>query len=143
MQVELRIVGSSQLGSSMFMIGAIRIDRQKFLIGREPECHFRPNSVLVSRHHCVLLRDEFTLRVRDLGSKNGTFVNGEEVHGDVVLEDEDVIVLGDMTLQVIFSDAEEFEHVESDTALARDEHPTESLESATSRDGAMGAPGGN
>ena len=49
----------------------------KLLIGREQDCHLRLESGLVSRHHCVLLLDEYTLRIRDLGSRNGTYVNGQ------------------------------------------------------------------
>jgi len=64
----------------------------KLLIGREPDCQLRLDSGLVSRHHCVLLLDEYTLRIRDLGSTNGTFVNGSRIgkgqtvlmHGDIV-----------------------------------------------------------
>src|SRR5207247_11148736 len=49
-------------------------------IGRAPDCHVRlPNDELhwtISRHHCVLDIDPPLVRVRDLGSRNGTFVNG-------------------------------------------------------------------
>jgi len=64
----------------------------KLLIGREQDCQLRLESGLVSRQHCVLMLDEYTLRVRDLGSKNGTYVNGRRIssgqmvllHGDIV-----------------------------------------------------------
>jgi pSer/pThr/pTyr-binding forkhead associated (FHA) protein len=116
MQVELRIVGSTRPGSSLFMIGAIQIGRDKFLIGRDPECHFRPNSALVSRHHCVILKDQYAVRIRDLGSRNGTLVNSQPIHGDCVLKNEDVIVVGDLNLQV-FIEADGEPASESDTTV--------------------------
>src|SRR2546430_2063341 len=42
----------------------------------------------------VIARHGATFSVRDLGSKNGTFVNGERITGDVVLHDGDVIGFG-------------------------------------------------
>ena len=53
------------------------------VIGRANDCTIQlPTNLLhagVSRHHCVLEITPPAVRVRDLGSLNGTFVNGEEV----------------------------------------------------------------
>jgi eukaryotic-like serine/threonine-protein kinase len=55
----------------------------KVAVGRSPECALRirgePNDLTVSRRHCVLVIDPPTLRVRDLGSRNGTYVNGTKI----------------------------------------------------------------
>jgi pSer/pThr/pTyr-binding forkhead associated (FHA) protein len=123
MQVELRIIGSTEPGSSMFTIGAIQVGRDKFLIGRDPECHFRPNSPLVSRHHCVVLKDQYSVRVRDLGSRNGTIVNGQQIQGDYVLKNEDVIVIGGLTLQAFISDGEIEQPVAADTTVTTQNPP--------------------
>jgi pSer/pThr/pTyr-binding forkhead associated (FHA) protein len=52
-------------------------------IGRASDCTIRlPNDYLnwtVSRHHCLLEIDPPLVRVSDLGSLNGTFVNGEPI----------------------------------------------------------------
>jgi pSer/pThr/pTyr-binding forkhead associated (FHA) protein len=49
-------------------------------VGRAEDCDVQlPGDLLhrtVSRHHCLLDIDPPTVRVRDLGSRNGTFVNG-------------------------------------------------------------------
>jgi len=79
----------------------IPLESDRFLIGRETDCNLRPDNELISRHHCVLRRDEYGLRVRDLGSKNGTFVNGEKIRGDVVLSDGDELRFGDMTFHIV------------------------------------------
>ena len=77
---------------------------RKLLIGREEDCHLRPESEFVSRHHCVLLLDEYTLRIRDLGSKNGTFVNGRRIGtSETILLHDDMISIGEMIGQIDLS----------------------------------------
>jgi eukaryotic-like serine/threonine-protein kinase len=51
-----------------------------FLLGRSRGCAIVfPFDATVSRHHCVVSADESGVWVQDLGSLNGTFVNGEKV----------------------------------------------------------------
>src|SRR5580704_14884898 len=85
---------------------SIEVSHGKLLIGREPDCHLRPDSPLVSRHHCVLLLDDYTLRIRDLASKNGTFVNSRRVGtSETILSHGDIVALGDMVCQASVSSA--------------------------------------
>jgi hypothetical protein len=53
------------------------------LLGRDEDCDPRlPNDQdhrLISRHHCLLEINPPTIRVRDFGSRNGTFVNGTKI----------------------------------------------------------------
>jgi pSer/pThr/pTyr-binding forkhead associated (FHA) protein len=85
---------------------SIEVSHGKLLIGREPDCHLRPDSPLISRHHCVLLLDDYTLRIRDLASKNGTFVNSRRVGtSETILSHGDIVALGDMVCQVSVSSA--------------------------------------
>ncbi len=50
------------------------------VVGRCVDCKVRlPGDWTVSRHHCLLEVDPPYLRVQDLGSLNGTYVNGEKV----------------------------------------------------------------
>jgi pSer/pThr/pTyr-binding forkhead associated (FHA) protein len=94
LKAELRVVSSSQTGA------VIPLPEGKFLIGREHDCHMRPNSELVSRHHCAFTVDEYALRLRDLGSTNGTLVNGERLRGTVVLKAGDLVTVGKLEFQV-------------------------------------------
>ena len=48
-------------------------------IGRSPDAAFMVEAALVSRLHCQLLATDDALQVCDLGSTNGTFVNGKRV----------------------------------------------------------------
>ena len=78
----------------------IALPAGKFLIGREEDCHLRPNSDLVSRHHCVFITDDYGVRLRDLGSTNGTFIDGERLRGAQPLEDGAKVECGGLTFKV-------------------------------------------
>jgi len=97
-QAELRVATGKQMGS------VISLPVGKFLVGREEDCHLRPNSDLVSRHHCVFTSDEYSVRLRDLGSTNGTFVNGERIRGQVILKEGDRVVIGKLEFDVVVRD---------------------------------------
>jgi pSer/pThr/pTyr-binding forkhead associated (FHA) protein len=51
----------------------------KALIGRGTDCNFRIPLLSISRRHCELTFNDATLHVHDLGSRNGTFVNGMRI----------------------------------------------------------------
>ena len=97
-QAELRIATGNKQGNS------ISLPQGKFLVGREEDCHLRPNSDLVSRHHCVFTVDDFSLRLRDLGSTNGTFVNGQRLVGAVNLKQGDRVVIGKLDFEVMIAE---------------------------------------
>jgi hypothetical protein len=63
------------------------------VIGRMPECAVPLTDPQVSRQHAEVRRDDTGYRVVDLGSMNGTLVNGVVVR-DQVLNDGDVIQVG-------------------------------------------------
>jgi pSer/pThr/pTyr-binding forkhead associated (FHA) protein len=79
---------------------AIQFSEGEFVFGRGPECHVRPNSELVSRQHCMLRVSDDAVQVRDLGSSNGTLVNGSRVVEERALHDGDVLQLGPLVLQL-------------------------------------------
>lgn len=49
------------------------------VIGRAPECNLRIAAGQISRKHCEILVGDAGVRVRDLGSSNGTFVGDERI----------------------------------------------------------------
>lgn len=92
---ELKVVGGKHSGQ------VIPLNRRKFLIGREQDCQLRPNSEMVSRHHCVFSLDDFSVRLRDLGSTNGTLVNGERIQRETVLSTADRILIGNLEFELV------------------------------------------
>jgi pSer/pThr/pTyr-binding forkhead associated (FHA) protein len=68
-----------------------------FLIGRDRQCHLRPHCDLVSKLHCAIAAWAGMVRVRDLRSKNGTFLNGRRIRGEMVVGDGDQLKVGTLT----------------------------------------------
>lgn len=74
------------------------ITRDRVTIGRSRESDiFLPDQWL-SRHHAEIRRDAGGFAVVDLGSKNGTLLNGDQVADIQRLHDGDVITLGEHVL---------------------------------------------
>jgi predicted component of type VI protein secretion system len=53
--------------------------REPLVVGRHPHCDVRLRSIRVSRRHCCLTEVDGEVAVRDLGSSNGTLINGRGV----------------------------------------------------------------
>jgi pSer/pThr/pTyr-binding forkhead associated (FHA) protein len=68
-------------------------------IGRSTGAEFIVEAALVSRLHCQLTATADSLQVKDLGSTNGTFVNGTRVK-TAELKDGDTLAVGRMELTV-------------------------------------------
>lgn len=69
-------------------------------LGRHDDCVVRIKSSQVSRRHCELFDVGGKLTLRDLGSSNGTFVNGKRVIGQQTLKVGDELTVGAVTLRV-------------------------------------------
>jgi anti-anti-sigma factor len=78
----------------------IPIVRSPFLIGRDPACHLRPASSLVSNQHCALTLRDGKVFVRDLGSTNGTFLNDKPVRGEQELQQGDALRIGPLDFDI-------------------------------------------
>ncbi len=77
-----------------------RIPGATIRVGRAPDNDVvLGDDLLVSRHHAVLTRREDRWRVQDLGSPNGTFLNGRRVT-DAILGGEDVLGIGHFLLHL-------------------------------------------
>jgi hypothetical protein len=73
------------------------------IVGRAPGADIVIAASYVSGRHARISRLGESLIVEDLGSTNGTTVNGAAIHNARQLEDGDTIGIGDVTLRVSFS----------------------------------------
>ena len=64
-----------------------RLDARSTIAGRHPEVDIFLDDVTVSRKHAEFLRSGSSFTVRDLGSLNGTYCDGERIDGEVALSD--------------------------------------------------------
>ena len=70
-------------------------------IGRSTGAQFMVDAALVSRLHCQLSATSESLHVKDLGSTNGTFVNGKRITS-AELRDGDRLAVGRVELKISF-----------------------------------------
>ncbi|MDZ4821527.1 MAG: EAL domain-containing protein [Planctomycetota bacterium] len=72
-------------------IRKVTIKQLPFRIGRLPELHFSLPDPTISKQHAEFFEQNGTLLLRDLGSTNGTFVNGTRLRGETVVREGDLI----------------------------------------------------
>ncbi len=70
--------------------------KDSFIIGRDPASDLHIQDIEVSRRHARLIAQSSGFVLEDLGSTNGTFVNGERVRTITVLRPGDEIRLGEV-----------------------------------------------
>lgn len=71
----------------------------EFVLGRLPECDIQLQSNMVSRKHARVVRRGREFVLEDLGSGNGSFVNGKRITEPVALRHDDRIKLGPVLLR--------------------------------------------
>jgi serine phosphatase RsbU (regulator of sigma subunit) len=69
------------------------------VLGRAPECQIQLDSNMVSRRHAQVTREKDSYFVEDLGSGNGTFVNGKRINERTQLKSNDRVKLGPILLR--------------------------------------------
>ncbi len=74
---------------------AFEISKEVTTLGRDITNDIVINDRETSRHHLRLMRSGDTMTIEDLGSTNGTFVNGKRVSGVTPLQNGDMIGLGE------------------------------------------------
>jgi ABC-2 type transport system ATP-binding protein len=93
-QVRLRVVQGPDAGQVFEITGTI-------VVGRDPSCDLVLNDDQVSRRHLQLTVDLDRAVVQDLGSTNGTFVNGALVAGEQTLSGGDRLQAGGSLLELV------------------------------------------
>jgi pSer/pThr/pTyr-binding forkhead associated (FHA) protein len=94
MELKLTVLAGAKKGT------AIPLKKDDFVIGRASDCTLRAGSEAISRRHCVIKRAADGFVVSDLGSRNGTFVNDEQIAGETALKIGDTLRVGPLTFCV-------------------------------------------
>ena len=84
----------------------IPLEKGTVVLGRGQDADIRMDDELVSRRHCAITFDGDGVTVKDLGSTNGTFVDGSPI-SESKLEDHNRLQIGKMVLKIDFKDASE------------------------------------
>jgi pSer/pThr/pTyr-binding forkhead associated (FHA) protein len=91
MPQALKVTGG--MGKSLLEANLQR--RESVVIGRGTECDVVIQDLKASRRHCQLSRKEDGFLLEDLGSRNGTFVNGQRIAAPVLLKANHTFQIGD------------------------------------------------
>jgi hypothetical protein len=110
-EIVLEIIGGNLKGEEF-----VFDEKGLCLIGRSADCALqipKEKDMKISRRHCLLILDPPHVRIRDLGSRNGTYVNSEllkpgilsdkpeeETPVDRVLRDKDIVEIGECVFMV-------------------------------------------
>jgi pSer/pThr/pTyr-binding forkhead associated (FHA) protein len=95
--------------------GYFSLDRDSTIISTRPDCEIMLQSEAVSRQHAAFVREGGGWVLRDLGSTDGTFVNGTKLTSPAMLQDGDIVGISDTVM--VFGIEREL----GDTALFEDD----------------------
>ena len=100
MEIRLKVIGGKNDGKEL------PVQVAEFVIGRGEGAHLRPASDLVSRKHCTILSQGGKAVLIDHDSRNGTFLNGEPLKGQVELKPGDRLRVGRLVFEVLIDIAQ-------------------------------------
>jgi hypothetical protein len=87
---------------------------REIIIGRSSDLDMVLVEDMVSRKHAKITTDDHVVTIQDLGSTNGTFVNGEKVR-KAELKDGDRILIGTSIIKMVYVDGDATNHAISET----------------------------
>lgn len=105
---------------------SIDLIKDLVLFGRDEDCDIRMDHKSISKLHCVIVKTDGLVFIRDLGSTNGTRVNGQRVRRAALLPN-DRVALANFKYQIKFGtelDEEKLPDLKED----KEEVPADSLQ---------------
>ncbi len=98
--------------ASTIRIGAMGLENKPVItIGRDPQADMPLQAPMISWHHAAIARSGAGHVLTDLNSLNGTFVNGQHIHGSYTLQAGDVVQIGPFKLVYEGAGLEQYETV--------------------------------
>lgn len=93
--MKLKVLAGAKEGT------LVPLKRDQFLIGRSSSCTLRAGSDAISRRHCEILTTDAGVTVRDLGSRNGTLVNGVRISKETPVREGDRLQIGPLEFEFV------------------------------------------
>ena len=100
MKISLMVLSAGKAAGK-----ALPVMVPQFIIGRDPQCNLRPASAMISKRHCAIISKGEDVFVRDFDSTNGTFINEQQIKGEVQIKDGDVLKVGPLSFKVVLEGA--------------------------------------
>ncbi len=82
------------------LVPTVPIRQAAVVIGRAPECDLPLDLPMISGRHLRVWREGTLTRIEDLGSVNGTFINGRRIDGATTVGAGDLVSLGSYTIRL-------------------------------------------
>jgi len=119
MGIQLVVASGSRAGQVIPIVG------ERFVIGRGEDCNLKPRSELISRYHCEIFLLDGDFFVRDMGSKNGVFLNEKQITDTNELRTGDKLAIGPLEFFVHISSEEKAGEGEPLEGSPTEEQPVE------------------
>ncbi len=106
MKVKLKVVQGKLKGKSGESAGLeVAISKARFVIGTAADCHMRCPSSIISPHHCEITVSRGEVRLRDLDSETGTYLNDERIAPERIVQSGDRMRVGRLEFEVCIEQA--------------------------------------
>ena len=90
-------------------ITTVKVGTRRLRIGRSPDNDLVVQDITVSKHHAELRNaGGGRYEIVDLGSHNGTFVNGERIPSSATVTEADILSIGRATFRLVGDELREF-----------------------------------
>jgi pSer/pThr/pTyr-binding forkhead associated (FHA) protein len=99
MQVKLKLLVGSSAGRE------VAVSTPEFIIGRGEGTHLRPQSDMISRNHCAIITKDGNVWVKDLKSRNGTYINDMRLEGPRKIKTGDRLKVGKLEFEIVVDHA--------------------------------------
>lgn len=104
-------MASLQIESGRAQPASLELTTERVVLGRSPDCDLVLKSNAASRQHAQIIREDGQHFVEDLGSRNGTSLNGASVTERVLLQDGDKLNIVDTVIKFVLSESEHFQQL--------------------------------